>query len=126
MSKRNLIIGGGVIFLVLVAAWWFGIGPLNVALAKGEAKKLIIASLPERASVEFRNLKGYYTDRICGEINVTNGQGGYRGFEPFIWERIGGVELKPEIETGSDLESVQKLEQEFWERKYSDCMANGI
>jgi hypothetical protein len=126
MTKRNLYIAGGVAaFLALAVGYWFTAHLWTAMRVKAEAKRLIIASLPERASAEFRNVKVTLTDNVCGEISLTNDHGGYTGFQPFYWRRIGGVELKPEVERGSDNESWQKSTLESWQDMYSTCMAEG-
>jgi hypothetical protein len=126
MTKRNLYIAGGVAaFLALAVGYWFTAHLWTAMRVKAEAKRLIIASLPERASAEFRNVKVTLTDNVCGEISLTNDHGGYTGFQPFYWRRIGGVELKPEVNHGSDGERLDKMDLEFWQADYDTCMANG-
>lgn len=122
MSKRNLfIIGGIVVFLALAAGFWFGAPIVFAMSAKAEAKQMIVASLPDRTSVEFRNLKATYIKLVCGEIRVTNGRGGYTEFEQFVWQKTGGIELKPVVTPGEELTPAQKIDIEFWHERYSDC-----
>ena len=80
ISKRNLyIIGGIVVFLALAVGYWFTAHLWTAMRVKAEAKRLIVASLPERASAEFQNLKATLVGNVCGEISITNDRGGYTG-----------------------------------------------
>ncbi len=119
------IIGAVAVFLALVVGYWFTAHLWTAMRVKAEAKRLIVASLPERASAEFQNLKDYGDD-VCGEISITNDRGGYTGFRPFYWRGIGGVELKPEVVLGSAFEDLDKTKLESWQGQYDRCMAEGF
>ncbi len=126
MTKRNLFIVGGVAaFLVLAVGYWFTAHLWTAMRVKAEAKRLIVASLPERASAEFQNIKATLVGNVCGEISITNDRGGYTGFQSFYWRRVGGVELKPEVIVGSDFEQLDKRKLESWQDNYDRCMARG-
>ncbi len=88
---------------------------------------MITASLPERASVKFTNLKDRF-GRVCGEIDVTNDRGGYSGPERFIWEEFGGITLQPEVDRSAPPEERKSQEEDAqaWMDKYSECVAIGI
>ncbi|MBP2160266.1 MULTISPECIES: hypothetical protein [Asticcacaulis] len=126
MSKRNMYIAGGLAaFLALAVGYWFTAHLWTAMRVKSEAKRLIVASLPEKTAVEFQDLKAYTSFTVCGQISIANGRGGYTGFEPFIWQKVGGVELMPKVEAGSDEESSQRSDLAFWQDRYSSCMAEG-
>ena len=127
MSKRNLyIIGGIVVFLVLAVGHNFTAPFWTAQFTKAEAKRMIKASLPEQAFPEFSHLKGYF-GKVCGDINVMNGRGGYSGPERFVWEKFGGITLQPPVDRYASPEERKSQEEDAqeWMDSYAECIAKG-
>jgi hypothetical protein len=64
----------------------------NVKAAKYAVEK----QLKDPLSAQYRNIREYYPNVVCGEVNAKNGHGGYAGFESFMFEKARGyAELNP-------------------------------
>jgi hypothetical protein len=71
-----------------------GCGDRNI----GVAKTAIEEQLLDPQSVQYKNIKSYSENTVCGEVNSKNRYGGYVGFESFVF-REGRVELDASSET---------------------------
>ena len=67
------------IIVILISGW----GNKNIETAK----KSIEEHLLDPSSVQYRNVKTYSDNVVCGEMNGKNKMGGYVGYKPFIYKQ---------------------------------------
>lgn len=96
MKKWKVVVILGYCFLVAAC------GNQNI----DAAKKAVEINLTDPSSVQYRNVKAYSEDIVCGDVNAKNKMGGYVGFEPFIFNgrKLGEVQMK----------FVTTVDQELW------------
>ena len=85
------------------------------------AKREVADMLKDPESAKFRNIREYYPNVVCGEVNSKNGWGGYAGYKPFLYHGGKGfIKLEPSedevaIECSKSAEELQgaidKLEE---------------
>lgn len=60
-----------------------GCGNKNIETAKRSIEERLL----DPSSVQYRNVKAYSENVVCGEVNGKNTMGGYVGYKPFIYKQ---------------------------------------
>jgi len=71
------------------------------------AKALVLASLKDPASAQFRNLRKNFNG-VCGEVNAKNAFGGYTGFKTFEVAADGKVFMEQDA-VGLEKKEIEQL-----------------
>ena len=80
MNIANININTTALIMAILVS---GCGNKNIEAAK----KSIEERLLDPSSVQYRNVKAYSENVVCGEVNGKNTMGGYVGYKPFIYKQ---------------------------------------